>query len=173
VDRREQTPAPRSSHRLRPRYGSLAVAAGGLGLVLVLLGLGFSTGASRIFATITGFAGIALALAWLLSPVRQLRIVTSPAGLAIARGAETRLEIGWDEVERLLLGEGSAYLWAGSQERSLLVAGPGVPAPYAVEDREGLVAAMEAAVGEERIERTDDLLAAYRELGREEEEAGE
>jgi hypothetical protein len=32
---------------------------------------------------------------------------------------------------------------------------------------------MEAAVGEERIERTDDLLAAYRELGREEEEAGE
>jgi hypothetical protein len=127
---------------------------------------------SLVFATATGLAGMGLALAWLLSPVRKLRIVTSPAGLAIARGAETRLEIGWGEVERLLLGEGSAYLWAGSRERSVLVAGPGVPAPYAVEDRQGLLASMEAAVGEERIERTDDLLAAYRALGREQ-EAGE
>lgn len=147
-------------HRLRPRYGGLAIAAGGLGVALLAVGALFASG----FALACGAAGVVLALAWWRSPVRKLVLRTSERGISVWRGESPRLELGWDEVERLLLADGSCYVWAGDVERSLLIAGPGVPAPYAVEGREALLETIAAKVPAERIERTGDLVTAYREL---------
>lgn len=153
-----------AEYPLRPRYGSLAAAAGGLGVVLIVVGALFASGAGRGFALGCGGLGVMLALAWWRSPVRKLVLRTSERGISVWRGERPKLELGWDEVERLLLSDGSAYLWAGELERSLLIAGPGVPAPYAVENREALLETIAARVAPDRIERTGDLVTAYREL---------
>lgn len=153
-----------AEHPLRPRYGSLAAAAGGLGVILIVLGFSFASGAGRTFALVGGAMGLLLAALWWRSPVRKLAVRTSPEGIAVVRGGETKMALGWDEVERLLISEGSCYLWAGSEERSLLVAGPGVPAPYEVADRAALIETIEASVDPERLERVEDLVTAYREL---------
>lgn len=153
--------------RLRPRYGTLALAAAVVGLAIMVIGLVAATGASRTYAVGCGIAGVTLALLYRLSPVWRLRLRLNETGVSVLRGDELRLELGWGDVERVIVaadGE-SCYLWGGSVERSLLVAGPQARAPYIVDDRARLLTAITEAIGEERVERADDFDGVCKQLG--------
>lgn len=149
---------------IAPRYAPLAIAAAAVGVVLLVLGAAASSGSGRIFALATGVAGLALAGLYLISPVRHLDIAVGDDGVSVCRRGETRLAIGWDEVETILVSEGGLYLWTGETGRSLLVTGPGIPGPYAVKNREALIDDITARAPAETVERVDDLERAYREL---------
>lgn len=151
-------------YRIKPRYALMAAAAAAVGVALLVIGAVASSGTGRIFAIACGVAGLVLGALYLMSPVRQLDIAVSDDAIAVRRRGDTRLAIDWSAIETVLISERGLYLWTGDPARSLLVPGPGIPGPYAVEDRAGLMKAIERRAPGDAIERVDDLLLAYREL---------
>jgi hypothetical protein len=153
-----------AAYRITPRYALLAGAAAGVGAALVAIGILASTGNGQLFAIGAGAAGLLLGLLYLASPVRQLEIAVSAAAIAVRRRGEVRLSIPWSEVDTVLVSDSGLYLWTGDPARSLLVTGPGIPGPYAVDRREALIDDITARSPDGTVERVDDLLLAYRAL---------
>lgn len=148
----------RSSFRFRPRFRGLALAAIGLGVLLVAAVLAFRPGAgSAAFALVSGGVGVALGGLYLASPSWSLRVGVDDEALEVTRGDVRRFRLPWGEVERVVVNadRSGGYVDGGAPERSLLVPGRGLPGPYRIEGAPELVAAVLSRVPPDVVEESD------------------
>jgi hypothetical protein len=143
-------------HRFKPRYRGVAWASIGVGgsLVIVASAVGFV-----LVPMITGVVGVAAGLAYFGSPTWKLAVTTDDEGLEVGSPTRRRFRIAWSEVVKVIASPStsSCFLDGGDPAKSLLVPGVGAPAPYDLEDRPGLIAAILAHVPAEKVE-TVELL---------------
>ena len=122
--------------RFRPRYRALAAGAIAVGLVAAALG------------------GL-----YLGSPAWKLQVLVDDDALEVRSGEDRRFRLAWPEVVRVVASPATAtcFVDGGAPERSLLVPGIGAPAPYQIERRAELYAAIVAHVPAERIRQVELL----------------
>lgn len=143
-------------HRLRPRYRGVAWTATLVGgsLAVVAASLGFLT-----VPLVTGAIGVAMGAAYLASPTWRLAVTVDDGGLEVGSPRRRRFRLAWSDVVRVIAAPEahSCFVDGGAPERSLLVPGAGAPAPYDLEDRPALVAAILAHVPPERVTIVESL----------------
>lgn len=150
-----------STHRFRPRYRGVAWSAigvgGALGVVATAVG-------ALVLPMVTGALGVAVGAAYLASPTWRLAVTVDDDGLEVGSPKRRRFRLAWSEVVRVIASPAThtCFVDGGAPERSLLVPGVGAPAPYDLEDRPALVAAILAHVPADKIERVDSLETAQR-----------
>jgi hypothetical protein len=148
----------------RPRYRGLAAAAFTVGVLLFGAAWGFApAGASRAFCLCCGGAGVALAVLYRLAPAWRYQVAIDDDGLEVLDGrGDRRFRVAWSEVARVVVSPSTRTLWldGGGPERSLIVPGPGASAPYDIERKAELYAAILARVPADRIEEVDLLETA-------------
>jgi len=139
--------------RFRPRYRLVPWLVFTLGVVLVVLGL-MAQGSERTFAIAAGALGPVLALLYLGSPAWKLVVEVDDETLTVRRGDDVRFRMPWGEVAKVIAmpAHKTCFVDGGTSERSLLVPGPGVPAPYRIEGREALYDFIVAHVAADKIE---------------------
>jgi hypothetical protein len=152
-----------SRHRFRPRYRGVAWTATSVGgaLAAVAASLGFLA-----VPLVTGAVGVVLGAAYLASPTWRLAVIVDDDGLEVASPRRRRFRLAWSDVVRVVASPSShtCFVDGGAAERSLLVPGPGAPAPYDLDDRPALVAAILAHVPPERVTTVASLEAAREQL---------
>jgi hypothetical protein len=152
-----------SRHRFRPRYRGVAWTAATVGgaLAAVAASLGFLA-----VPLVTGAIGVALGAAYLASPTWRLAVTVDDDGLEVGSPKRRRFRLAWAEVVRVVASPSThtCFVDGGAPERSLLVPGDGAPAPYDLEDRPALVAAILAHVPPERVTTVDSLEQAREQL---------
>lgn len=143
--------------RFRPRFKGLAVTAVGLGgalggVSLVALGAPF-------LPLATGAAGVVLGAAYLLSPTWKLEVVVDDEALEVRSPKGSKFRVAWSDIKRVVASQQTTTMFVdgGAPEQSLLVPGDGAPAPYDIEDKPGLYAAILAHVPEDRVSKVDRL----------------
>ena len=146
--------------RFRPRFKGLALSAVGLGGVLggvslVALGAAF-------LPLATGAAGVVLGAAYLLSPTWKLEVVVDDDALEVRTPKASKFRLPWSDVKRVVAAHSSHTMFVdgGKPEHSLLVPGDGAPAPYDIEDKPGLFAAILAHVPDDKVSKVDSLQSA-------------
>jgi hypothetical protein len=143
-------------HRFKPRYRGVAWASIGVGgsLVVVASAVGFV-----VVPLITGALGLAAGLAYFASPTWKLAVTTDDDGLEVGTPTKRRFRIAWSEVVKVIASPTthSCFVDGGEPAKSLLVPGVGAPAPYDLEDRPALFAAILAHVPADKVE-TVELL---------------
>jgi hypothetical protein len=137
-------------HRFRPRYRGVAwtaIAVGG-SLAVVSATLGF-----LVVPLVTGAIGIAMGAAYLASPTWRLAVSVDDDGLEVGSAAHRRFRLAWGDITRVVASPEThtCFVDGGAPERSLLVPGPGAPAPYDLDDRPALVSAILAHVPPDRV----------------------
>jgi hypothetical protein len=153
---------PESAKRFRfkPRFKGLAISAVGVGGVLggtSLLALG-----AAFLPLVTGAAGVVLGAAYLLSPTWKLEVVVDDEALEVRSPRATKFRLPWGDVKRVVAAHASNTMFVdgGVPEKSLLVPGDGAPAPYDIEDKPGLFAAILAHVADDKVSKVDSLQSA-------------
>lgn len=150
-------------HRFRPRYRGVAWTAAVVGgsLAAVSAGAGF-----LLAPLVTGAVGVAMGAAYLASPTWRLAVTIDDEGLEVGSAARRRFRLAWTDVARVIASPAThtCYVDGGAPERSLLVPGDGAPAPYDLEDRPALVAAILAHVPPERVTIVESLEQAREQL---------
>ena len=146
--------------RFKPRFKGLAATAVGLGGVLggvSLIGLG-----AAFLPLATGAAGVVLGAAYLLSPTWKLEVVIDDEALEVRTPRASKFRLPWSEVKRVVAAQSSFTMFVdgGKPEHSLLVPGDGAPAPYDIEDKPGLFAAILAHVPDDKVSKVDSLQSA-------------
>jgi hypothetical protein len=146
--------------RFRPRFKGLAISAVGLGGVLggvSLIGLG-----AAFLPLATGAAGVVLGAAYLLSPTWKLEVVVDDEALEVRTPRASKFRLPWGDVKRVVAAPSSCTMFVdgGKPEHSLLVPGDGAPAPYDIEDKPGLFAAILAHVPDDKVSKVDSLQSA-------------
>ncbi len=145
-----------ATHRFKPRYRGVAWASIGVGGSLAVVA---SVAGFVMMPLITGVAGIALGAAYFASPTWRLAVTTDDDGLEVGSPTRRRFRIAWSEIKKVIASPStsSCFVDGGEPAKSLLVPGVGAPAPYDLEDRPALVAAILAHVPADRVE-TVELL---------------
>jgi hypothetical protein len=151
------------THRFRPRYRGLALSAIGIGGALTVVAvsvLGFA-----LPPLVTGFIGIGLGGAYVLSPAWRLVVITDDSGLEVRAGDTPRFRLAWDDVVRVVASPSTqtCFVDGGSPERNLLVPGDGAPAPYDLEDRAELYATILAHVPASKVQEVATLESVMKE----------
>jgi hypothetical protein len=146
--------------RFKPRFKGLALGAVGLGGALggvSLVALG-----AALLPLATGAAGIALGAAYLLSPTWKLEVVVDDDALEVRSPRGSKFRLPWADVKRVVAAPSSCTMFVdgGSAAQSLLVPGDGAPAPYDIDDKPGLFAAILAHVPDDKVSKVDSLQAA-------------
>lgn len=148
-----------STHRFRARYRGIAWTAIGVGgtLAAIALGLGAAT-----LPLVSGALGVAFGGAYLGSPTWRLRVIVDDEALEVRGPRGAKFRVPWGDVVRVVAAptQASCFVDGGTPARSLLVPGEGAPAPYDIEDRPGLVAAILAHVPADRVQIVASLEAA-------------
>ena len=141
-----------SRHRFRPRYRGVAWIATVVGgsLAAVAASVGFLT-----VPLVTGAIGVAMGAAYLASPTWRLAVTVDDDGLEVGSPGRRRFRLAWADVVRVI---------AAPKAHSCFVDG-GAPAPYDLEDRPALVAAILAHVPPERVTTVESLEEAKDQLG--------
>jgi hypothetical protein len=143
-------------HRFRPRYRGVAWTAAAVGgsLAAVAASLGF-----LVVPLVTGAIGVAMSAAYLASPTWRLAVTVDDDGLEVGSPGRRRFRLAWGDIVRVIAAPAthSCFVDGGAPERSLLVPGVGAPAPYDLEDRPALVAAILAHVPAERVTTVESL----------------
>lgn len=155
---------PALHFRFRPRYRGVAWVAIAIGAaVLVRAAIVGATG--LVWAS--GAAGVALGILYLLSPTWRMTVAVDDDALEVARAGERRFRLPWADVVRVIASPSThtCFVDGGAPDRSLLVPGDGAPAPYAIEGRDQLFAAIVARVPAGRLVEVD-LLERHRDLDR-------
>lgn len=151
-------------HRFRPRYRGVAWIAVGIGgsLAIAAAGLGF-----LVLPLVTGAVGVAVGAAYLGSPTWRLAVTADDEGLEVGSPGRRRFRIAWGDIVRVIASPAThtCFVDGGAPERSLLVPGVGAPAPYDLEERRALFDAILAHVPPERVT-TVETLDQARELMR-------
>ena len=143
--------------RFKPRFRGLAFGAVGLGSALG--GVSIIALGAAMLPLATGFAGVALGAAYLLSPTWKLEVVIDDEALEVRSARGTKFRLPWNEVKRVVASQDTVTMFidGGSPEKSLLVPGDGAPAPYDLEDKAGLYGAVIAHVPEDKIDKVARL----------------
>ena len=150
-------------HRFRPRYRGVAWTAAIVGGTLAAV----SAVAGVVLAPlVTGAIGVALGAAYLLSPTWRVAVTVDDGGLEVGSAGRRRFRLAWGDIARVIASPKThtCYVDGGAPERSLLVPGEGAPAPYDLEDRPALVAAILAHVPPERVTIVESLEQAREQL---------
>jgi len=145
--------------RLRPAYPWLPWALGGFGVLCIVFGWLAGVGPrTRWTETAAGAVLVALALWYLRSPLWRSAVEVDDRGLRVVGPRGVRLELPWREVVRVrwARADQTCYIDAGMADKSFLVPGPGVAAPYRIEGRAALCDLVRAACGE-RVEEVAEL----------------
>jgi hypothetical protein len=144
------------SYRFRPRYRALALVAIAAGAGLALLAVVAGGGALAIACAAVG---VALGVAYLLSPAWKIVVHVDDDALEVTARGDRRFRLAWGEVAEVVASPSTktCFVNGGTPDRSLLVPGPGAPAPYAVEHRAALYDAVVAHVAKERIREVELL----------------
>jgi hypothetical protein len=145
-----------STHRFRPRYRGVAWTAVGIGGTLSALAAGIGFVAIPLA---TGAIGLVAGAAYLLSPTWKLAVIADDEGLEVSSPKRRRFRIAWSEVVKVTASPTtqSCFVDGGTPEHSLLVPGDGAPAPYDLEDRPALYAAILAHVPPDKVETVETL----------------
>jgi hypothetical protein len=148
--------------RFKPRYKGVAISALGVGGVLGVVSIA-ALGAA-LLPLVTGGAGIALGAAYLLSPVWRLEVVVDDEALEVRTAKASRFRVPWTDVVRVVASPTTTtcFVDGGTPEKSLLVPGDGAPAPYDLEDKPALYAAILAHVAPEKVRTVETIEAARR-----------
>ncbi|HUS28708.1 MAG TPA: hypothetical protein VMZ53_09365 [Kofleriaceae bacterium] len=148
------------SYRFKPRYKALAISAMGVGGTLGVVSA-IALGAAAL-PLATGALGIALGGGYLLSPSWKLEVVVDDDALIVRSPKAEKFRIAWLEVKRVVASPSTKTCFVDVKDpaRNFLVPGDGAPAPYDIEDREELYAAILAKVPREKIEEVETIEAA-------------
>lgn len=113
----------------------------------------------------TGVAGVALGAGYLLSPTWKLEVVVDDEALQVRSPKAQKFRLPWSEVVRVLASPSTntCFVDGGAPERSLIVPGDGAPAPYDIEDKPALYAAILARVPAGKVKTVETLEAARNE----------
>ena len=140
----------------RPRYRGVAWTSIGVGgaldAVAAILALPWA-------AIAVGAVGVALGALYLMSPAWSIEVVVDDDALEVVQKDTRRLRLAWRDVVRVIASPTTktCFVDGGDPARSLLVPGPGAPAPYWIAGREALYDAIVARVGADRIEEVELL----------------
>ena len=143
--------------RFKPRYRGLAFGAAGLGTALTgvsILALG-----AAMLPLATGAAGMVLGAAYLLSPTWRLEVVVGDDALEVRSKTATKLRLPWTDVKRVVMSNTvpAMFVDGGAPAQSLLVPDDGAPAPYDIDDKPGLCAAILAHVDPAKVTKVERL----------------
>lgn len=149
--------------RFKPRYRGIAMTAMGTGGALAVVSLAIG---GAILPLVTGGIGIVLGTGYLLSPSWKLEVVVDDVGLEVRSPTASRFKLAWSDVVRVVSSPSTTtcFVDGGAPERSLLVPGDGAPAPYDLEDKRALCAAIVAHVAPERVATVESLATSRRSL---------
>lgn len=139
--------------RFRPRYRGLALSALGVGGTLGVVAVA-ALGAA-VVPLATGIAGVALGAGYLLSPAWRLEVVVDDDALEVRGPKGSKFRLPWSEVVRVVASDENktCFVDGGTPERSLIVPGDGLPAPYDIADKAELYAAIVGHVPADKVER--------------------
>ncbi|MBP6628012.1 MAG: hypothetical protein KA297_01200 [Kofleriaceae bacterium] len=145
----------RRGFRFRPRYRGIRLLTVAVAASLIAGGLAWALPAMIV----AGGVGLALTLAYQLSPTWRLAVEVDDEALRVHGRSGPRLALPWGEVRRVVHAPSSntMFIDGGDPARSLLVPGVGAPAPYAIEDAAALCEAVLARVPPERVETVASL----------------
>jgi hypothetical protein len=145
--------------RFLPRYRGLAVAALGVGGTLGVTSLVVLGGALLPLAT--SIAGVALGVGYLVSPSWKLVVAVDETGLEVRSPKATKFSLPWTDVVRVIASPSTntCYVDGGTPERSLIVPGDGASAPYDLEDKPALYAAIIEHVAPDKVKTVETLEA--------------
>jgi hypothetical protein len=146
------------SFRFRPRFRGLALGSVGVGGALGVVSL--ATLGAAILPLATGALGVVLGAAYLMSPTWKLEVIVDDAGLEVRSPKATRFRLAWGDVVKVVATDETCFVDGGAPEKSLLVPGQGAPAPYDLEDKRALVAAILAHVDPAKVRKVATLQEA-------------
>lgn len=143
--------------RFRPRFRALALGALGLGGSLTAISIA-ALGAAML-PLATGAAGVVFGGAYLLSPTWKLEVVIDDDALEVRSPRASKFRLPWSDVKRVVAAQRSntCFVDGGVPEKSLLVPGDGAPAPYDIENKPALYAAILAHVSPDRVHAVESL----------------
>ncbi len=146
--------------RFRPRYRGLAFTAMGVGGTLTAVAL-VALGAA-LLPLATGIAGVVLGGGYLASPAWKLEVIVDDEGLEVRSAKARRFKLAWGEVVRVVASPTThtCFVDGGTPEKSLIVPGDGAPAPYDIDDKPGLYAAILERVAADKVQTVTTLEAA-------------
>lgn len=144
--------------RFRPRYRALALTALGVGGTLSAVAVAVLGAALLPLAT--GVAGVALGATYLASPAWRLEVVVDSEALLVRSPQETKFRLPWSEVVRVVASkpDKTCFVDGGTPDKSLIVPGDGLPAPYDIEDRAALFDAILAHVPADKVHARDEVV---------------
>jgi hypothetical protein len=143
----------------RPRYRGVAITSIGVGGALGAIAL-VSLGAA-LLPLATGAIGMVLGAGYLLSPSWKLAVVIDDDALEVRSPTKSRFRLPWGDVKKVVASPTThtCFVDGGAPERSLLVPGDGAPAPYDLEDKQALFAAILSHVTPDKVETVETLNA--------------
>jgi len=146
--------------RFRPRYRALAVSALGIGGALA--GLSIAVLGAPLVLLASGAAGVVLGAGYLLSPTWKLEVIVDADGYEVRSPKATKFRVPWSEVKRVIASPStnSCFIDTGAAEHNLLVPGVGAPAPYDLDDKAALVAAILEHVSPDKVRTVESLADA-------------
>jgi len=143
--------------RFKPRYRGLAFGAAGLGTALT--GISIVALGAAMLPLATGAAGMVLGAAYLLSPTWRLEVVVGDDALEVKSKSATKLHLAWGDVKRVVMSTTvpAMFVDGGAPAQSLLVPDDGAPAPYDIDDKPGLCAAILTHVDPAKVTKVERL----------------
>lgn len=146
--------------RFKPRYRGMALSALGIGGALGIVSIA-ALGAA-VLPLATGAAGVVLGATYLMSPSWKLEVAIDDDALEVRTPKASKFRVPWADVVRVVASPttNTCFVDGGAPEKSLLVPGVGAPAPYDIEDRPALVAAILAHVPADKVKTVETLEAA-------------
>lgn len=150
--------------RFQPRYRGLAMVAIAGGAALAAAPLVVIPEARWIAITL-GCIGCLLGVLYLRSPTWRFEVRVDDESLEVVNGHGDRVfRLRWDEIERVIASAATStcVVSGGTAETTLIVPGPGAPAPYAIDDRQALYDTIVRRAPADRIEQVDLIEHAAR-----------
>ena len=143
----------------RPRYRGVALTSIGVGGALGAIAI-VSLGAA-LLPLATGAIGVVLGAGYLLSPSWKLAVVIDDDALEVRSPRQSRFRLPWGDVKKVVASPTThtCFVDGGTPERSLLVPGDGAPAPYDLDDKQALFAAILSHVTPDKVETVESLNA--------------
>lgn len=136
-----------------------AVGVGGGIAGVTLAAVGFVA-----LPVVTGVIGVGLGAIYLASPVWRLSVNVDDRGLSVGNDTRERFSLAWSDVVRVVASPSTTtcFVDGGTPEKSLLVPGPGAIAPYDIEDKAALYAAIMDRVPSDKVQIVETLDQAPR-----------
>jgi hypothetical protein len=144
--------------RFRPRYRALALSALGVGGTLGVVSVA-ALGAALV-PLATGVAGVALGTGYLLSPTWKLEVVVDDDALEVRSPKGSKFRLPWSDVVRVVATDATktCFVDGGAPEKSLIVPGDGLPAPYDLENKAELYDAIIARVPPAKVQPASEVV---------------